>query len=80
MKIRPTIDIQPQGPGKRYCCWTKGEGLNETTTWCKWAQAMQSLIGHRVYCRIFETPCFIDDRNRVLRCPQCVAAEKETEP
>lgn len=78
MRIRPTIDIQPQGPGKRYCCWTKGEGLSAKTITCK---RMTILAGHfEAWCRLFDTPCFRDDRNRVLRCPQCVQADKEGKP
>ena len=73
MIIRPPIEIQPCGPGKKYCAWTKGEGLNARRTQCGWYTIF---VG---YCGLFEAPCFRDDRNRVLRCPQCVQAQKETE-
>lgn len=73
MKFRPEIEYQPCGPGKRYCCWTKGEGLNAKKSECKWYD------GFCGWCSLFETHAFRDDRNRVLRCPQCVQAQKETE-
>lgn len=84
MKFRPEIEYQPQGPGKRYCCWGRGEGLNAKGerlnakyAQCKWLSTYYWASS----CILFEeTACFRDDRNRVLRCPQCVQAQKEMDP